>query len=74
MCSHCVDKWNSMVYNKYSKQERKSNMQAKKSDNLHIRIDPAMKEKLNQICQQEHRTQSAQVEYWISQFKLKEEI
>ena len=49
-------------------------MQAKKSDNLHIRIDPIMKEKLNQICQQEHRTQSAQVEYWVSQFKLKEEI
>jgi len=38
-----------------------------------VRISPGSKEKFEKICRQEHRSQSAQIEYWISQFKLNEE-
>jgi len=43
-----------------------------KTSPLSARISPEAKEKLLQICEQEHRSQGAQIEYWISQFKLKE--
>jgi hypothetical protein len=42
----------------------------KKSGDLHTRISPEAKEKLDKICQQEHRSQGAQIEYWISQYDL----
>jgi hypothetical protein len=48
-------------------------MISKKSGDLHTRILPEAKEKLDKICQQEHRSQGAQIEYWISQFKLNDE-
>lgn len=48
-------------------------MDIKKSDHLNMRISPEFKEKLNLICQQEHRTQSAQIEYWIENYKLEDE-
>jgi len=44
-----------------------------KTSQLSARISPESKEKFLQICDQEHRSQGAQIEYWISQFKLKEQ-
>jgi len=44
-----------------------------KSDYLHARIAPDFKRKLEQICEQEHRSQAAQIECWIKQYKLNEE-
>lgn len=44
-----------------------------KTSPLSARISPEAKEKFEKICQQEHRSQGAQIEYWISQFKLNDE-
>jgi hypothetical protein len=44
-----------------------------KSDYIHVRISPEAKVAFEKICKQEHRSQGAQIEYWISQFKLNDE-
>ena len=44
-----------------------------KTSPLSARISPEAKEKLLKICKQESRSQGAQIEYWISQFKLNED-
>jgi len=44
-----------------------------KTEKISARVSPEAKDKLDKICQQEHRSQGAQIEYWISQFKLNEE-
>ena len=48
-------------------------MDIKKSDHLNMRINPEIKERLNLICQQEHRSQAEQIEYWIENYKFKDE-
>ena len=47
-------------------------MDIKKSAHLNIRINPELKEKFNQICEQEHRSQAQQIEYWIENYKFKD--
>jgi len=47
-------------------------MEKKKSDHIHIRINSTLKEKFNQICEQEHRSQAQQIEYWIENYKFKD--
>jgi len=44
-----------------------------KSDHVAIRIKPELKEKLIKIAELEPRSQSQQIEYWIDNYKLKEE-
>ena len=60
---YCVDKWKHTIYNYNGKFENEAIAEKKKSDHLNIRINPILKEKLMQICQQEHRSQAAQIEY-----------
>ncbi|MDD2569132.1 MAG: hypothetical protein PHN47_01345 [Clostridia bacterium] len=42
-----------------------------KTATLTIRISPEAKAKLEPICEQEHRSQSQQIEHWIAGHKLK---
>lgn len=44
-----------------------------KDSALYIRIDQTIKDKLNEICKREHRTQSEQISYWIENYKLEKE-
>lgn len=44
-----------------------------KDSALYIRIDQTIKDKLNEICKREHRTQSEQISYWIENYKLNTE-
>ena len=41
-----------------------------KTTTLTIRISPEAKAKLEPICEQEHRSQSQQIEHWIAGYKL----
>lgn len=44
-----------------------------KTEKVNARISPEAKEKLRKICKQENRSEGAQIEYWISQFRLQDE-
>jgi predicted DNA-binding protein len=36
---------------------------------IHIRVSQEIKDKLNKICKDEHRSQSEQIAYWIESHK-----
>lgn len=43
-----------------------------KKEAISVRVSFDTKEKLLAICEQEHRTQSEQISYWIENYKLEE--
>lgn len=44
---------------------------AEKDTRIHVRINQEIKDKLVKICEEEHRSQSEQIAYWILNHKSK---
>lgn len=44
-----------------------------KSANINVRVDQAVKDRLQEICEKEHRTQAEQIAYWIENYKSDKE-
>lgn len=44
-----------------------------KTTNINIRVTQETKDRLQEICDKEHRTQAEQISYWIENYKEKKE-